>query len=69
METEVLKVAATQGLWATLSVVLIFYILRSQEKRDLKQDARENKYQEIIHKLTEQLYVVNDLKYYKKFIY
>ncbi|GMQ59481.1 BhlA/UviB family holin-like peptide [Vallitalea sediminicola] len=62
MESEILKVAITQGLWATLSVILIFYILKSQEKRDIKQENREKKYQEIVSKLTEQLYIVKDIQ-------
>lgn len=62
MDSEILKVAATQGLWATVAVALIFYILRSQEKRDLKQDERENNYQEIIKQLTDSLSVVKELK-------
>ncbi|MCD3216326.1 BhlA/UviB family holin-like peptide, partial [Clostridium botulinum] len=38
MENEILKLASSQGIWAALSVVLIFYILKAQEKRDLKQE-------------------------------
>jgi glucosamine 6-phosphate synthetase-like amidotransferase/phosphosugar isomerase protein len=62
MEAEILKVAVTQGLWATLAVCLIYYNLKAQEKRDSKQDEREEKYQKIISQLTQQLNVVNDLK-------
>ncbi|WP_242824467.1 BhlA/UviB family holin-like peptide, partial [Clostridium botulinum] len=29
METEILKLASSQGIWAALSVVLIFYILKA----------------------------------------
>ncbi len=62
IESEVLKIAATQGIWAIIAVFLIFYVLRSQEKRDIKQNERENKYQEIVIKLTEQLYIVKELQ-------
>ncbi len=62
MGSEVLKIATTQGVWATVAVALIFYILKSQEKRDQKQDEREKKYQEIVENLTEQLYIVKELK-------
>ena len=62
MANEVLKLASTQGIWATLSVVLIFYILKTQEKRDLKQDEREQKYQEIIDTLTDKLNVIESVR-------
>lgn len=62
MENEIFKIAATQGIWATIAIALIFYILKSQEKRDFKQDEREKKYQEIVAKLTEQLYIVKELR-------
>ncbi|MCD3199020.1 BhlA/UviB family holin-like peptide, partial [Clostridium botulinum] len=53
MENEILKLASSQGIWAALSVVLIFYILKAQEKRDLKQEQREENYQRIIKNLTD----------------
>lgn len=62
MESEVLKLASTQGVWAALSVALIFYILKAQEKRDIKQEERERKYQEIISALTDKLNVIEDVK-------
>jgi len=62
MANEVLKLASTQGIWATLSVVLFFYILKTQEKRDLKQDEREQKYQEIIATLTDKLNVIESVR-------
>lgn len=55
MENEIIKIAATQGMWAVLSIVLIFYILKAQEKRDIKQDSREQNYQNVISQLTETL--------------
>ena len=45
MESEILQIAITQGIWATLAVGLILYNLKNQEKRDVKQEERENKYQ------------------------
>lgn len=62
METEIIKVALTQGIWAALSIVLIFYILKNQEKRDTIQDVRDQKYQEIIAQLTDRLSTVKDLQ-------
>ncbi|WP_346887478.1 BhlA/UviB family holin-like peptide [Clostridium sp. UBA1056] len=62
MENELLNVATSQGIWALLSMSLLFYILKAQEKRDLKQEERENKYQEIISKLTEKFTIVETIK-------
>lgn len=62
MESEIIKLASTQGLWATLSVALIFYILKAQEKRDTKQEEREQKYQEIISSLSEKFNIVEEVK-------
>ncbi len=62
MELEVLQIATTHGIWAFLSVSLIFYILKNQEKRDVKQEQREIKYQEIISALTERLNIIEDIR-------
>ena len=62
MESEILQLASTQGIWTVLSVILLFYIIRNQEKRDQKQDQRESKYQDLLQKLTEQLDIVKDIK-------
>lgn len=62
MAEEIIKLASTQGVWAALSVALIFYILKAQEKRDAKQDERESKYQEIISTLTDKLNIIEDVK-------
>ena len=34
METEIIKIAASQGLFAVLFVALLFYVLRHNEKRE-----------------------------------
>lgn len=53
MNEELIKIVSTQGVWAVLSFMLIFYILKAQERRDNKQEEREKKYQDIIEQLTE----------------
>ena len=68
MEDELLKTALTQGIWAVLSIFLLFYILKTQEKRDLKQEEREENYQNIICKLTDKLEIIDDVKRDVKFI-
>lgn len=62
IESELLKIAASQGIWAALSVALIFYILRNQEKRDLKQEEREKNYQDIIAQLKESLNMIEEVR-------
>lgn len=62
MESKILEFAATQGVWSALSVGLIYYILKNQEKRDLRQEEREGKYQDIITTLSEKFNVVEDVK-------
>ena len=34
MEGEIIKMAASQGLWAVLFVALLFYVLRHNERRE-----------------------------------
>ena len=62
MELEVIKVAASQGIWAVLSIILIFFILKNQEKRDAIQIDREEKYQKIIEILSSKLELIDDIK-------
>jgi hypothetical protein len=59
---EAIQVALDHGIWAGLSMILIFYILKAQEKRDLRQDEREKNYQEIISSLTEKFYIIEEIK-------
>lgn len=62
MKNFFLDVAASNGVWAALSLALIFFILRAQEKRDAKQDEREQNYQKIIEELTQKLNIISDMK-------
>jgi hypothetical protein len=62
MEEKVIEMASTQGIWALLTVVLIFYIIKTQEKRDLRQEEREKNYQHIISSLTDKLNIIEDIK-------
>lgn len=61
MFDELIKTASTQGIWGILSCVLIVYILKAQEKRDLKQEEREENYQNIIKSLTEKLNALDSI--------
>lgn len=62
MEEKILEVAFSQGIWSALTVLLILYILRTQEKRDNKQEEREINYQNIISKLTEKFNLIEEVK-------
>lgn len=62
MEEKILELASSHGIWSVLTVALIFYILKNQEKRDLCQEEREGKYQQIISNLTDKLNLVEDVK-------
>lgn len=62
MEEELIKMASSQGIWSLITVFLIFYILKNQEKRDAKQEERENNYQDIIKQLTEKFNILDDIK-------
>ncbi len=57
-----IKLAMSQGIWAVISVSLLFYILKNQEKRDEKQEEREKNYQDIISKMSDKLIIVEDIK-------
>lgn len=62
MEEKIIELASSQGIWTVLTIVLVFYILKDQEKRDFRQEERENKYQSIISNLTDKLSLVEDVK-------
>ena len=55
MINQIFKLAVSNGLWATLFVVLLFYVLKDSTER-------EKKYQITISTLSKHLGVVNDIK-------
>lgn len=61
MEIHLIELAKTHGVWAALSIGLIFYVLKAQERRDVNQEAREERYQKIIMELTANLDVMNSI--------
>lgn len=62
MEENLYELATTHGIWALLSVILIFYILKAQEKRDAKQEEREKSYQAIISNLNYKLDIIECIR-------
>lgn len=61
MTQDLFDIVSAQGVWAVLSVFLILYILKAQEKRDDIQAKREEKYQEIIGNMTNKLEILRYL--------
>ena len=62
MEDKIVELASAQGIWAALTVILFFYTLKAQDKRDIRQEIREENYQNIIAKLTDKLNIMEDVK-------
>lgn len=62
MKNEILKLASTKGVWAALSIALIFYILKSQKKKNKKQEKKDLEYQEIISNLTDEINITKEKK-------
>ena len=62
METTVMNVAVSQGIWAVLAVFLLMYIVESNEQRDIKQEEREKNYQTVIESLTEKFQILNQVQ-------
>ena len=62
METTVMNVAVSQGIWAVLAVFLLIYIVKSNEQRDTKQEERQKNYQTVIESLTEKFQILNQVQ-------
>ncbi len=62
MNNELLQLAATQGIWAVLFVILLYYILKNQANRDLRQEEREKKYQELLQGLVDKFDIIRDIQ-------
>ena len=62
METTVMNVAVSQGIWAVLAVFLLIYIVKSNDQRDTKQEEREKNYQTVIESLTEKFQILNQVQ-------
>lgn len=62
LDMEFLQLFLPDGVWAVLSVALIFYILKAQEKRDVQQAEREQNYQQVITNLTVAAKGIDEIK-------
>ena len=59
METTVMNVAVSQGIWAVLAVFLLIYIVKSNERFSARQEEREKQNQELLSALTEKFNVLS----------
>lgn len=55
MENEIMRIASSQGVWAMLFVVLLFYVLKENSNR-------EKKYQEIVNNLTDKFQIMCEIQ-------
>ena len=55
MEKEIIKLATSQGVWASLFIFMLFYVLNTNGKR-------EGKYQEIIDNLTKKFNIMEEVQ-------
>ena len=62
MEEQLLGLATEHGIWAIMSIALLFYILKKQEERDTAQDEREKKYQNLLSELSQKFDIVTTIK-------
>ena len=62
MDGTILDAALSQGIWAVLAVFLLLYVVKENEKRDLRQEERERNYQAIISQLTEKLNILDEVE-------
>ena len=59
MESSVLDAALSQGIWAVMAVLLLIYIVKSNERFSARQEEREKQYQELLSALTEKFNVLS----------
>ena len=55
MESEIIRIAASQGLWAVLFVGLLFWVLKENAKR-------EDNYQQLLQNLTARFGVLENIQ-------
>lgn len=62
MEENLITLAAEEGIWVLLSIALLMYILKKQEKQDSAQAEREKRYQTLLMELSEKFEIVSSIK-------
>ena len=62
MENALIEAAMSQGIWVVLFVALLLYTIKNNEKAVKRQEEREERYQSIIARLTEQFSILSQIK-------
>lgn len=62
MESEIIKLAIQQGVWAILFVFMLLYTLKENKKREEKYQETIKQNQEIILSLSDKFEVVEEIK-------
>ena len=62
VESEVVKMVVTQGVFAVLFVYLLFYVLKTTDKREAQSDAREIRLITALETLAQKFDIVDDIK-------
>lgn len=62
MDVQLIESLSSQGLGIVLSVALVFYIIKTQEKRDKMQSNREENYQKLLTDLSRKFGVVQEIQ-------
>lgn len=62
MDVQLIESLSSQGLGIVLSVALVFYIIKTQEKRDKMQSDREENYQKLLTDLSRKFGVVQEIQ-------
>lgn len=69
MEEKLIQQALENGIWVTLFVVLFLYTMYDGRNREIRYQAREDKYQiaisqnqEVIKELSKQFCIVNEIQ-------
>lgn len=61
MEEILLEAASSQGIWVILFVVLLIYVMKSNEKMSERQNEREENYQARLSEMTQKYSVIEEI--------
>lgn len=62
MESALFELAASQGIWVVMFVLLFLYTIKNNKEIEKRQEQRENKYLDIISSLMNKFEILNQIK-------
>lgn len=62
MDAQIIEAVTSQGLGVGLSIALVFYIIRTQERRDKAQCEREESYHKLLNEFSKKLVVMDEIR-------